>query len=462
MALTNTAKKLKGALSNLLDIEDVDVDTAPYAVLVGNVGAGKSTIVEKLTGETGRSSDGESSFTKTMDYLWTADKSLMIADTPGTNPRKEKLEHNMEIAAALNYQAVSRFLIVVKAELRLDDSLSSVQEYAERFVALPMGCLGVVVTHMDRELKWSEREFTEACIEDLDISDVVFTGTNTTGEDLCQQIVSKCHGKKHKIDINSELFFRMFKINQSRVKILKVTDEFVNLFKRAKKDFDKLRAELTESDTEKADLFFEFKNFMEQEVDKAKEKVSKKLGFDFLGPEALIQAGYIANMTNQIRAIIFDLRMEGLTLLTNVGDNDLRKCPQCNRVWAKVEGCDGTTTCGNPPSGSFRFDLRSQSVFATFTFTFSGDGRLSISKSGQRSLSAQVTQSNQFDGCGARINWSTMKRIPDSEIPEDFRVVPKKVSTDDILSLPRRARTVYDYVDRYLGTGHKKFTSKNF
>ena len=65
------------------------------------MGAGKSTIVEKLTGETGRSSDDGSSFTKTMDYLWTADKSLMIADTPGTNPRKEKLDHNMEIAAAL-------------------------------------------------------------------------------------------------------------------------------------------------------------------------------------------------------------------------------------------------------------------------------------------------------------------------------------------------------------------------
>ena len=27
--------------------------------------------------------------------------------------------------------------------------------------------------------------------------------------------------------------------------------------------------------------------------------------------------------------------------------NMIRKCPRCNEVWIKVEGCDGKTTCGN-------------------------------------------------------------------------------------------------------------------
>ena len=127
----------------------MNADSAPYVVLVGNVGVGKSTTVEKLTGLTGLSSRAKGSFTKETSYHWVADKSLLIADTPGANPRKEKLEHNMQIANALNFQKVSKFLIVVKADTRLDDSLSNVQEYADRFVVLPMECVGVILTHMD-------------------------------------------------------------------------------------------------------------------------------------------------------------------------------------------------------------------------------------------------------------------------------------------------------------------------
>ena len=41
-----------------------------YVVLVGDVGTGKSTLVEKLTGEKGRSSDANESFTKTSETFW--------------------------------------------------------------------------------------------------------------------------------------------------------------------------------------------------------------------------------------------------------------------------------------------------------------------------------------------------------------------------------------------------------
>merc|ERR1712151_1471258 len=31
--------------------------------------------------------------------------------------------------------------------------------------------------------------------------------------------------------------------------------------------------------------------------------------------------------------------------------NNYKRCPQCNAVWIKVQGCDGTTTCGSVPDG---------------------------------------------------------------------------------------------------------------
>ena len=109
---------------------DVPTRNVPYVVLVGNCGAGKSTLVEKLTGVRGRSSRNSESFTKTSEYFWVPGKKLQIADTPGSNPIHEKVEHNMEIASALNYRPASKLLIVVKADVRKDEVISKISQYA--------------------------------------------------------------------------------------------------------------------------------------------------------------------------------------------------------------------------------------------------------------------------------------------------------------------------------------------
>ena len=115
----------------------------PYVVLLGDVGTGKSTIIEKLTGEKGRSSDANESFTLTAEAFWVPDGSLIIADTPGSNALEDKLEHNIWIASALNFRRVSRIFIVVKAETRIDTVVTNARKYADCFVELPMDVVGV-------------------------------------------------------------------------------------------------------------------------------------------------------------------------------------------------------------------------------------------------------------------------------------------------------------------------------
>ena len=75
--------------------------TVPYVVLVGDVGSGKSTIMEKVCGRQGLSSSSNESFTKKSDLSASNDGLLVVADTPGSNAMKDKLSHNMEIGKSI-------------------------------------------------------------------------------------------------------------------------------------------------------------------------------------------------------------------------------------------------------------------------------------------------------------------------------------------------------------------------
>ena len=130
------------------------IEDTPYVVLLGDVGTGKSSIVEKVSDVTNLASDGDTSVTKMSTVFWSNDGSLLIADTPGSNAMEDKLDHNMWIAGALNYLPVSKMFILVKAETRLDSVVDNIRKYSDRFVILDPSAIGVLITHMDT-VSWS-------------------------------------------------------------------------------------------------------------------------------------------------------------------------------------------------------------------------------------------------------------------------------------------------------------------
>ena len=113
---------------------------------MGNVGTGKSTLVEKLADVRGQSSDAEQSFTRQSKLFWSKDQKMLISDTPGANSMVDKLQHNQHIAAAFNFLPVSKIFIVVKAETRIDSTVDSIRRYAEQFIDLDPDVLGELMS----------------------------------------------------------------------------------------------------------------------------------------------------------------------------------------------------------------------------------------------------------------------------------------------------------------------------
>ena len=162
--------------------------TPPYIVLLGNVGVGKSAIFEKLTGLTGRYGSGHAVTSTTLTSVKSWDRRLIIADTPGAHPMNDKLKHNLHIAQSINNRPVTCVLIVVRADIRMDNVIRNVSDCAERFYTnFPSNLIGVCVTHMDT-VTWTEHDFLLHVKEELDIETAVFSSIDTTGDALSQNL----------------------------------------------------------------------------------------------------------------------------------------------------------------------------------------------------------------------------------------------------------------------------------
>ena len=399
----------------------------PYIVMIGDVGTGKSTIVEKLSDEVGRSSKSDLSFTRTSEQFWTYDSSMVISDTPGSNAVQDKLGHNIHIAHALNFNPVWRILIISKADTRMDNTLEGIRKYAERLLDFPMDLIGALVTHMDT-VTWSDEDFKSLLEKELGIETVVFSGLETPREILLEDMKEICV-KGVEITIDDQNFLKVFKINDSRLKILRCTNREVEDFKKKKAGFDEQR-KLFDKENDKVDLIFEFQAYMRREIEAAQRRVAEENDFTFSGEEAANEAGHIANMVNQMRVVLYDVRVAAAEYQSAHGVDQARRCPHCNLVWTKVEGCDGATTCGNRPSTSLDVRDPSFGVLATFTFERFSDGIFSIFKSGKRDIPKNIsTDPSKYYGCGNSIIWTDMPRV---ELPEEMRAAVPVTMDDNV------------------------------
>jgi hypothetical protein len=181
------------------------------------------------------------------------------------------------------------------------------------------------------------------------------------------------------------------------------------------------------------DLVFEFQAYMTEEIVEAQKRMSDVNNFTFDGDGAANEAGHVANMVNQLRAVLYDIRTECTGFQSAHGVSELRKCPHCGLIWTRVEGCDGVTQCGRMPTSVNDIRDSTFSVLATFTFRWVGS-KLNITKSGDKSVKSKKS-TKPSKGCGKSITWTAM---PPVDIPSEFKETVK-VCTSDIKMLPTAA-----------------------
>ena len=158
---------------------------------MGNVGTGKSTLVEKVTGKSRMSSAASRTFTNTCELYRSVDDSFIICDTPGINSFSDQHNLNSGIAEALSFMPVSLVVITVQACPRIESVLKSTSEFIECLDpnSFPMEVIRFCITHMDK-VEWRIEELMKR--SHFGSENTLWSSSKKQNKTLLQEIETEC------------------------------------------------------------------------------------------------------------------------------------------------------------------------------------------------------------------------------------------------------------------------------
>ncbi|KAL5263476.1 hypothetical protein ACHWQZ_G008749 [Mnemiopsis leidyi] len=413
-------------------------DSYPYVLLVGQTGSGKSDIAKKLAHPEFVSSNIKGSGTQTSDLFWTYDRTMVICDVPEDQPGSQIFKGNASLALALTFEPVSRILVIVKAQADIYTVLENIKMYYNGFVSISYNLnriVEIVITDMDKILTWQPRELISLIKTDhtirLILSSILFTekvhlrdSDNSLLRDIRGICVEKFTIPTSMIVLSDLVDSNLSGWTHSTIWQL---NQLVEDFKRITQKFSliaqKVEEQLTLKDEriKKGDILFEFQTWMKDRMFIAYNKLADKQNFSFEDETAELENVYLASMGNQMKHILFVVKMATKKYLVE-RDVDPRRCPYCNTVWTKIitENCDSATTCG---TGNVDKTKTSSSVreynfhkFGYYAFEWTPSRGLLI----RPCTEVRSCNDHRNAGCGKSINWNEMPQI---ELPKKMMEV---------------------------------------
>ena len=195
-------------------------------------------------------------------------------------------------------------MIVVKADVRIDNMIETIRKYVEGFIDSDNmeDIISICVTHMDLA-SWTEKTLLNHVDNEFGFKSVIFSGLDTTRDQLLEDILKLCT-KFHNISVNEENFFKMFKIENNNLKILKAIRREVDEIREIHKEY--LIQKKMYASWDQIDLAFEYQAYMEDMIDDSRKRVSDECGFTYLNPETQgAELAHYANLTNQLKTVLY-------------------------------------------------------------------------------------------------------------------------------------------------------------
>lgn len=397
-------------------------------ILFGEVGSGKTTLINKLCGVNLLTKEDGYSCTRNAQFASTSDNSLVI-DFPGLSAAEEIVKHLKIQKSTLSVIPVRIICFIIKYERYDLIQKKAIQMFKIFYEHKENICIIITFSERLNSTQKNEIEFIFKSKLKIPNQNVIFSSKNTSSS----QILSKLNVIKNNVsNIDSIKFSERHLINSAGTdsiafEIYALREKYIAEYKNAVELF---REEFNKSKeySLKFALYYSFRDYKDNLVDNYAELVKKEVtDTDTAIVEIITFNNELYEPFNKITER-FEKEMKTESLSFNSGDdNRYKKCPNCGRIWFKVKGCN-SMKCGNRTKkkdiffGRFKtylvsftgkifriITLKDEQVDSGIDNEFYGPTQDENEKNKFRGLKHQIIP----EGCGSNLNWSTLEDVTD-------------------------------------------------
>lgn len=316
-------------------------------ILLGEVGSGKTTLMNKLTGAHFMTGKNCPSITSDVQICSSLDYTNIIFDFPGF-----KVLDNIIPVFKVQYRTLRNIPLrgicfVVERRDRFElivDSLIGLKETFEDYC----NNIIIIITKTDEIGNSKKRELQNYIVEKTGFNKIIFSDINKTGRELLYYINNFITDMEvlREVTPKSREFLKYFK---------KATDDNMKRFKREfidefEETIEIFQEKFDQPSTDKAlkrALYFSLKDYKNNLIERYYEVAKREQEYsDYVLEHVLSFSNQIYHDFEEFR-VKAEKEMEICLTNYNGETNRFKRCPFCGLIWFKITGCDGKTKCGN-------------------------------------------------------------------------------------------------------------------
>ena len=400
-------------------------------ILFGSVGAGKTTLINKLCNVDLLTKEDGFSCTRDVQYSRTPDGNIII-DFPGLNAAEEIVKHLKIQKSTLSSIPARMICLVIKLTARYDDIIKSALQMVKIFYENKNN-ITIIITNSENITIVQEAEISKSLENKCKINPthILFTSKKMSAEELRNKlnIIKNDMSNIETIKLKDRDLLNTVG-NDGDIDVIEEREAFLKEFKES---LEKFKTEYNSSSESalKFALYFAFVDYKEQLIERFSEIVKKKVTDT---DTAIVE---IITFNNEIfvdfnsfsKQVQTGLKAEFANYDNGDNNNRYKKCPHCNTIWFKVKGCN-SMPCGRRTKLKDIFMGRFKNYIVKFIkgkFEVLTNEKTKEMDAGTDSEFVGLTEEEkQFNegnrggkskiypqGCGASLNWTQMEDVTD-------------------------------------------------
>ena len=400
-------------------------------ILFGSVGAGKTTLINKLCKiDLLTKSDGFSC-TRDVQYCGTSDGNIII-DFPGLNATEDIVKRLKIQKSTLSSIPARMICLVIKLTASYYYIVKSALQML-RIFAENRNNISIIITNCE-DIKMTQEEEIKLILNrkcKIKSENVIFTSNKMDSGTLLNKInnIKSNMSNLETIKLKDRDLLNTVG-NDGDIDAIEERETFLNEFNDSLEKFKKEFNRASENSLKFA-LYYSFVDYKEDLIERFSEVVKKKVtDTDTAIVEIITFNNEIFNDFNGFtKQVQTQLKAETANFDNSADNNRYKKCPYCGTIWFKIKGCN-SMPCGRRTklrdvfSGRFKnYIVRfAHGIFNIITLgnakdTNTGEDREFVGlteEEKQLNLNRNGKCLIQPQGCGRQLNWKEMEDVTDA------------------------------------------------